>query len=81
LPADQSIDAILLFAESNSRFLCEVPPARSRDFEKQLGGLCCACIGNVTQAGKLEIVADGRLLVSADIASLKAAWQAPLDWP
>ena len=34
LPAEKSLDATLLFSESNTRFLCEVPPESAAAFEK-----------------------------------------------
>ena len=49
----------LLFAESNSRFLCEVPRARQAEFEKFMSGLPVACIGEVTAAPRVVIVGDG----------------------
>jgi phosphoribosylformylglycinamidine synthase len=81
MPEGQAGDAILLFAESNTRFLCEVAPASAAAFEKCLAGTPHACIGRVTKTPQLEVVAGARSLVSADIDGLKAAWQAPFDWP
>jgi phosphoribosylformylglycinamidine synthase len=80
LPASDQLDAILLFAESNTRFLCEVPKASAQRFEACLGEVPHAMIGVVTGSPRLEITAGGRLLVDAELSALKAAWQAPLDW-
>ncbi len=79
--ADPMIDAILLFSESNTRFLCEVPAGSADAFEQQLAGVPHACLGNVTERAVLQIVAEHRSLVSIDLAVAKAAWQAPLNWP
>ena len=49
-------DAVLLFAESNTRFLCEVRPERAAEFEAALAGIPHARIGEVVAGGKLEIL-------------------------
>jgi phosphoribosylformylglycinamidine synthase len=71
---------VLLFSESNTRFLCEVRPQNAAAFESALSAIPHAQIGEVTAAGKLEIVADSATVVSADISALKEAWQKPLRW-
>ena len=70
----------LLFSESNTRFLCEVPPERADAFEALLDGVPHARIGEVTDSGRLEILAGGESVVTADIATMKEAWQKPLRW-
>ncbi|HEY2839624.1 MAG TPA: phosphoribosylformylglycinamidine synthase subunit PurL [Pirellulales bacterium] len=76
--------AARLFAESNTRFLCEVRPDHAAQFAALFAGVPHAQIGQVTAAAKLEInVQDGgrqRSVVSAPLASLKEAWQKPLRW-
>jgi phosphoribosylformylglycinamidine synthase len=74
------LNAILLFSESNTRFLCEVPQRSAREFEKCLADVPHAPVGIVTGSPRLEITADERLLVDAELSALKTAWQAPLDW-
>jgi phosphoribosylformylglycinamidine synthase len=77
-------DATLLFAESNSRFLCEVPATAAAEFEAVMAGLPLARLGLVTDEPVVEIVrgdsADSRVLIRAEIAVLKEAWQKPLRW-
>jgi phosphoribosylformylglycinamidine synthase len=73
-------EAILLFSESNTRFLCEVPAANAAEFERLTAGVPCARIGQVVAEPRLQIGCAGRQLVSEGLAGLKAAWQAPLDW-
>jgi phosphoribosylformylglycinamidine synthase II len=80
LQKDQSLDAILMFSESNTRFLCEVPPKLAAAFEELLAGVPHALIGQVTASADLEIAFGGRVVLGANVRSLKAAWQAPLDW-
>jgi len=71
----------LLFSESNSRFLCEVPVAAAAEFEATLADVPHAKIGEVRADARLQITgAGGRLWVDADIDSLRDAWRKPLDW-
>ena len=77
--ADQSPE-VLLFSESNTRFLCEVEPQRADAFEAIMEGVPHAQIGEVTAAAKLEILSDGDAIVSANLSTLKEAWQKPLRW-
>lgn len=86
--------ALLLFSESNSRFLCEVHPDRIDEFEKLLADVPHHVVGEVTATGRLEVVGlpqaiDGfepgdppqviaPQVITAEIAQLKEAWQAPL---
>jgi phosphoribosylformylglycinamidine synthase len=76
-------NVILLFAESNTRFLCEVPEDQAQAFEDAMADVPCTKIGKVTADAKLRITAgsdDETVLVDADVADLKEAWQAPLRW-
>ena len=77
----------LLFSESNSRFLCEVARHDSADFDRCFAGLPCAPVGEINDNGSLEIVdsanqmeSDPAVLMRADLALLKQAWQKPLNW-
>ncbi len=77
--------AQLLFSESNTRFLCEVPPQQASQFEALLAGLPHARIGEVNQSQRVTIVARGdgdgqHQVVDAAIDDLKESWQAPLRW-
>jgi phosphoribosylformylglycinamidine synthase len=76
-----SRSAVLLFAESNTRFLCEVPEENSRVFEALLADAPFARIGKTTATHRLRIVnPDATLAVDANLDDLKEAWQAPLRW-
>ncbi|KPK62820.1 MAG: phosphoribosylformylglycinamidine synthase [Planctomycetes bacterium SM23_32] len=78
-PAEQRRDAVLLFAESNSRFLAEVPPDRADAFEERFAGLVAAAIGRTAASAALQVIGmDGTPLLEAELPSLKAAWQTPL---
>jgi phosphoribosylformylglycinamidine synthase subunit PurSL len=74
--------AALLFSESNTRFLCEVPPEKTDAFEALLDGVPHARVGEVLDGNKLQIVeeAEGKVLVDTDVETLKETWQKPLRW-
>jgi len=88
--------AALLFSESNTRFLCEVRPDDAEAFEAALLGVPCALVGEVVDSAKLEIIGvphpiqddeagvptevGAPLVIEADLATLKEAWQEPLRW-
>jgi len=73
--------ASLLFSESNSRFLCEVPAESAAEFEQVMAEVPCARIGEVNDKSKLQILHDDELsVIDADIQMLKDAWKAPLKW-
>jgi phosphoribosylformylglycinamidine synthase len=79
------LESILLFSESNTRFLCEVPPALAEQFTEILEDVPHALIGDITETGRLEMVGIGETTISApmisiNLAELKETWQAPLDW-
>ncbi len=85
--------AHLLFAESNSRFLCEVEPEQAGAFEQALAGVPHALVGEVTDSGCLEIIGlpivvpgvepgdpptiRAPKVIDVDLQSLKRAWQTP----
>jgi phosphoribosylformylglycinamidine synthase len=72
--------ATLLFAESNSRFVCEVPENQAEAFEQLFADLPCRWIGTVTDQDELRIDCGGTTVIEARLAALKEAWQAPLRW-
>jgi phosphoribosylformylglycinamidine synthase len=80
----ERLNAILLFAESNTRFLCEVPQDSVGHFESTLGDIPHAAIGEVVAEPKLQIVnydpANPFHVIDAGIAELKETWQKPLRW-
>ena len=69
-----------LFSESNSRFVCEVEADRAAEFEKQLGGVAFAKVGQVTADARLVLNDGAAGLIDADISELKEAWQATLRY-
>jgi len=74
-------DDYVLFSESNTRFLVEVAPKDSHQFEGMMAGVDFAAIGQVTSKERLEVYGLNReIVLSALIAELKEAWQRPLRW-
>ncbi len=87
---------VLLFSESNTRFLCEVRPEHALAFATAMADVPHALIGEVADTGKLEILGIPRLseqcrgddsgeitvatVLHAELAALKEAWQKPLRW-
>lgn len=82
VPADEDARdaAQLLFSESNTRFLCEVPAALATQFEQTLAGVPVARLGEVVAEPQLTITHQGGTVVDASTAALKQAWQSPLAW-
>jgi phosphoribosylformylglycinamidine synthase len=71
---------VALFSESNTRFLCEVPTERSREFEHTLAAIPCAKIGEVATNDRLVITIDDQQLIDVNIDELKEAWQSTFQW-
>ena len=67
-----------LFAESNTRFLCEIPNESAAEFENLFGNQA-VCLGSVSDSQHVEIKC-GDYKIALPIADIKQAWQKPLDW-
>ena len=80
LPRDAEVecDNVLLFSESNTRFLVEVPGDKVNQFVRAMGDLKHARTGAIDDRGKLS-VSGGDADFDATINELKAAWQSPLS--
>ncbi|VAX37755.1 Phosphoribosylformylglycinamidine synthase, PurS subunit / Phosphoribosylformylglycinamidine synthase, synthetase subunit [hydrothermal vent metagenome] len=74
-------NATLLFSESNTRFLVEVPANKESEFENHFANLPCLKTGLVKEGDSLIIQdAAGTNVVDSTLAELKEAWQSPLCW-
>ncbi|MEN8257014.1 MAG: AIR synthase-related protein [Thermodesulfobacteriota bacterium] len=74
-------DDVLLFSESQSRFVVTVSPDKADAFEIAMAGTSMGRIGVVTEELTLQAKGlSGRTVLSADLAELKASWQATLDF-
>ncbi len=94
LDISQRATSILLFSESNTRFLCEVAAENMIAFEHAIGQVPHAVVGEVLAKPQLLIVGFDEAgapaepvdlleiehVVEADLADLKEAWQKPLRW-
>lgn len=69
-----------LFAESNSRFLCEVSPSQQERFESCFDGLPVALLGKVTEQARFVVHFAGNTVIDIPLSTLKEAWLAPLAW-
>ncbi|MGB2652107.1 MAG: AIR synthase-related protein, partial [Candidatus Omnitrophota bacterium] len=71
-------DDVILFSESNSRFVLEIDPEKKKDFEKAMKGIPFAEIGEVTGGSKLLVTGlNGKIIVKTNIQALKKSWQKP----
>jgi phosphoribosylformylglycinamidine synthase subunit PurSL len=87
---DAASDWVLLFSESPTRFVLEVPPGCFAELAGVCSGLPLGRLGEVTASDNVDGTASPRLIVrgladavviDAAVADLKAAWQRPLHWP
>lgn len=70
---------ILLFSESNSRFIVTVSKDKKTEFEAVMEGVKHAYVGDVTQTPFLKIRGlRGRNVISLSVKRLKGAWKNPL---
>ncbi|MDP1852931.1 MAG: phosphoribosylformylglycinamidine synthase subunit PurL [Candidatus Omnitrophota bacterium] len=72
---------IILFSESNTRFVVEIEKKNQKVFEKAMQDVPLGLIGCVSGGKVLDIYGlDRKICVRADINELKEVWQAPLRW-
>ncbi len=70
----------ILFSESSSRFLVEVPENAKQLFENLMRGKTCSEIGRITQKQSLSIRAlDGSTAIDASTSTLRHSWQEKLS--
>jgi phosphoribosylformylglycinamidine synthase len=83
VPAGGKIDRddVLLFSESNSRFLAEIEPGNREEFETAMRGNAFALIGRVNASDSLKVKGlKGKFVISLPLKALKESWQKPLRW-
>jgi len=69
----------LLFSESNSRFLVEIPEKHQEEFEALMKGNAYAAIGRVKKNGYLSIYGlNGEEVVDAGLTELRNRWKSIL---
>ena len=69
----------ILFSESQSRLLLEVPPDRLTDLRANLAGVDFAEIGTVTGTNSMRITNGGSDVAKIEVADLVYAFKHPLD--
>jgi phosphoribosylformylglycinamidine synthase len=73
-------DDVVLFSESNSRFVVEVSPEDRVKFEKLLGGNVFRCIGRVGQNEVFIIRGkNNKAIIKDSVYNLKKSWQSTLS--
>ncbi len=81
IPVEGNLEpAVILYAESQSRFVATVSPRRRKAFEKIMKGHVLACVGAVTDGEDFIITHGEKILIRENIKILKKAWQEPLGW-
>ncbi|MEC8839981.1 MAG: phosphoribosylformylglycinamidine synthase subunit PurL, partial [Candidatus Poribacteria bacterium] len=75
-------DELILFSESNSRFIAEISPKNQKEFEHTLIGVPFNVIGQVTEGKEFIIngMTTGEKIVDTTIDQLKASWQGTFNW-
>jgi phosphoribosylformylglycinamidine synthase len=74
-------DDLLLFSESNSRFVVEVAKKDQQAFEQSLAGTAFGLVGCISGTTDFRVWGlDGKPCINASIADLKESWQKPLRW-
>lgn len=78
-----SDDAVLLFSESNSRFILEVPATAQGEVESlcRSGNVPMVKLGEVVSTDRVQIrgAAEG-LVIDSALDELKQCWKQPLAW-
>ncbi len=70
---------VVLFSESNSRFIVEIEPKHQKKFEQAMAKVVCRKAGIIESAQELVINGlDGKICAHADIHVLKEVWKKPL---
>ena len=81
VPVEEGIarDDVILFAESNTRFVVEVEQQKQREFEAAIEGASYGCVGKVVENDMFTVLSlSGEKVISEKITDLKEAWQATL---
>jgi phosphoribosylformylglycinamidine synthase len=74
-------DEILLFSESQTRFIVEVTSANAPAFEAAMGAVPLTRLGQTCKEPRLRIAGtNGEWVVWAALKDLKEAWRKPMRW-
>ncbi|MCL1864631.1 MAG: AIR synthase-related protein [Spirochaetes bacterium] len=64
-------DDILLFSESQGRFLVSINPENKDKFNSIFSTLPCSCIGSTKNGSSFEITLDGKKIINTDILNIE----------
>jgi len=81
LPADSTHGRsdILLFSESPTRWICEVPPDRQKEFETIMEGTPHGRVGQTTASLRMRVTGlSGNAVIDLSLEEMKEAWQRTL---
>ncbi|NQV23709.1 MAG: phosphoribosylformylglycinamidine synthase subunit PurL [Rhodopirellula sp.] len=79
--SDINSDAVLLFSESNTRFLVEVSELNAAAFAEALSGLPCVEVGVVNDGDQCSVIGTGgQTVIESPIEELRQVWKKPLAW-
>ena len=79
--SDLERNDLLLFSESQSRFVVTIDPSKKEAFEALLEDVVYSEIGEVSEGDIFRVVGlAGKIVVEASIFDLKEAWQKPLKF-
>jgi phosphoribosylformylglycinamidine synthase len=82
--AEADRELVALFAESNTRFICEVETEKQAEFESALTDVPYRQIGYVSDHNRVRFLSswsgEAELLIDADIDELKHSWQKTLKF-
>lgn len=80
-PCEIEKDGVVLFSESNTRFIAEVKSEGKKAFEGIMKGIPIGLIGKVSGKKYFRIYGkSGKKIIDTRIGELKEAWQKPLRW-
>jgi len=69
-------DDLILFSESNSRFLVEVSPSKKSEFERMMTGIPAAIVGQMDSGNDFIVKGiDGETVALSSLDNLRVAWK------
>ena len=71
---------VLLFSESQGRFIVEVDKKRRAEFDKAVKNLDVHIIGKVAEGEYLKVSGNGKVLFKLSLAEIEEAWRSGLSW-
>jgi phosphoribosylformylglycinamidine synthase subunit PurSL len=79
--SDIDSDTVLLFSESNTRFLVEVSEQNAAAFAETLSDLPYVEVGVVNDGDQCSVVGtNGQTVIESSIEELRQVWKQPLAW-